>query len=63
MVFHEPKGTITIGIGHEAGFTEVPEDKFMRSMPAGVILGMFMPDVGSLPCGFSPLSFGVAALG
>jgi hypothetical protein len=37
VVFHFPKCIITIGIGEEVGFVAVPEARFIRDMPAGLI--------------------------
>src|ERR1700728_3161538 len=50
MVFQEPRGTISIGMFQAAGFTEVPEARFIMDMAAGFMsaifmLGMFMPGI------------------
>jgi hypothetical protein len=37
IVFQLPKCIASIGIGHDAGFPEVPEAKFIRKMLAGFI--------------------------
>ena len=50
MVFQEPKCVITIGIGHDAGFDEVPEARFMRNMLAGFISTMFMLPIAAGGC-------------
>src|SRR5581483_4871000 len=42
MVFQEPKCVMIIGIGHESGFTDVPDVKFTRSMLAGFMSTMFI---------------------
>jgi hypothetical protein len=41
-VFHEPIGFISIGMGHAAGFTAVPEDRFIRNISAWFIAGMLI---------------------
>jgi hypothetical protein len=35
IVFHDPRWVMSMGIGQESGFRDVPEETFMRSMPAG----------------------------
>jgi len=42
IAFHDPKWVINIGMGQEAGLAAVPDDKFMRNMPAGFISTIFM---------------------
>lgn len=34
IVFQEPIGLISMGIGQPAGFIAVPEDRFRRNIPA-----------------------------
>src|SRR4051812_30424706 len=51
IVFHDPKCFMSIGIGHDAGLADVPDDRFMRNMPAGFMLDIFMP--GMLPAMWS----------
>ena len=43
IVFHRPKCIITIGIGHDNGFWEVPDARFIRYKPAGFISTMPIP--------------------
>jgi hypothetical protein len=50
MVFQEPKWVITIGIGPEAGFDEVPEARSMRYMLAGFISTIFIPPIEGGGC-------------
>ena len=45
MVFQFLNWVMIIGIGHEAGFSEVPKLRFMRNMPA-----MFIPDIAWPAC-------------
>ena len=46
MVFHDPNGFISIGIGHAAGFIAVPEERFIRNM-----LALFISVLISIPMG------------
>ncbi len=43
IVFQRPKWTISIGIGHDKGFCEVPDARFIRYSPAGFISTMPIP--------------------
>ena len=39
-----------IGIGHEAGFCEVPEARFIRYMDAGFMSTIFIPGIPEPDC-------------
>jgi hypothetical protein len=52
--FQFPKCIISIGMGHDTGFSDVPEDRFMRDIPAG-----FMSTIPAEECselGGAPLA-------
>jgi hypothetical protein len=46
IVFHDPKWVMIIGIGQAGAFSDVPDDRSMRNILAGVMSTMFMPEVG-----------------
>ena len=47
MVFQFPKWVMIMGMGHASGFCEVPDERFMRYIPAGFMSPMLIPGV---PC-------------
>ncbi len=49
---HDPNVFMIIGMGQAAGFIAVPDDRFIRNMPAGFMSIMFMPGI-SMPSPWS----------
>jgi hypothetical protein len=45
MVFHDPIGFVSIGIGHAAGFIAVPDESCIRNMPAAFMCVPLMPGI------------------
>jgi hypothetical protein len=44
MVFQDPKWVMIMGAGHAAGFTAVPDARFIRYIDMGFMSTMFMPE-------------------
>jgi hypothetical protein len=42
IAFRFPKWVMIIGMGHNAGYTDVPEASFMRNMPDGFMTAMLI---------------------
>jgi hypothetical protein len=45
MAFQDPNRLILIGIGQPTGFIEVPEERFIRNIPAAFISPICMPGI------------------
>ena len=43
IVFQFPKCVMIIGMGHAAGFSDVPDARVIKDMPAAFMSTMFIP--------------------